>query len=177
MAAASEALYRTRQLWWAITAALSADQRAEIQAALTPSLYALFCRMHRSEQFHAYQVWSTVRTGGPTPPDLTTAALLHDVGKSKLGLNLAGRISIVLGSKLAPGRAAHWGDRQPQGFYTPFVIARQHPAWGAEMVTQAGARPAVIWLIANHQAPPSTPPPDPTWSDWLARLVAADNEH
>lgn len=32
-----------------------------------------------------------------------------------------------------------------------FVVARQHPSWGAQMATEAGATPLTVSLIRRHQ--------------------------
>jgi hypothetical protein len=49
-------------------------------AHLSPPLLTLFGRMQRNDQLHSLNVLRSVLAQGPTPPDLATAALLHDSG-------------------------------------------------------------------------------------------------
>jgi hypothetical protein len=85
------------------------------------------------------------------------AALLHDVGKTRYPLHLWERIWIVLVQSVYPGCVARWGkedDRQPERiewWRKAFVVAAQHPKWGAEMAAAAGTAPLAVDLIRRHQ--------------------------
>ncbi len=102
------ALYRARQFGRLFTRRLNREQLAQVDSWLPPPLFELFCRLTPSEQYHAYHVRQTLAADGQTNPDLLTAALLHDVGKSKMPLAMWERVLIVLGFKFVPARARQW---------------------------------------------------------------------
>ncbi len=103
------ALYRVGQFGRLLTRRLNREQLTQIESWLPPPLFELFCRLTPSEQYHAYRVRQTLAAGGHTDPDLLTAALLHDVGKSKMPLAIWERVLIVVGFKFAPSRTYQWG--------------------------------------------------------------------
>jgi len=145
-------LYRTRQFWDALNhKPPTAHELAPAKSVLTEKQMALFVRLQPSEQIHALNVLETLSTQGETHPDLLTAALLHDVGKSCHPLRLWERVVIVLGKKLFPERVKSWGLREPRGWARPFVVASGHPLWGAELSQKAGASPLTVHLILEHQ--------------------------
>jgi putative nucleotidyltransferase with HDIG domain len=147
--------YRLRQLWESLHARPTAPDLALAQGVLAPPLMALFLRLQPSEQAHSLRILCLLLEQGENHPDLLAAALLHDVGKSRYPLYVWERVVIVLGKAVLPKQARRWGQAQPRGWQRPFVIAEQHPVWGAEMAGQAGASPLTVSLIRNHQeAPP-----------------------
>ncbi len=169
------ALYRVRQFFATLTAsAPNATQLGQAEAILTPEQLTLFRQMLPSEQQHSLRVAATLKAQGATHPDLLVAALLHDVGKIRFPLHLWERVLIVLGKTLLPRRAADWGRGKPRGWKRPFVVAQQHPLWGAELARQVGVSPLAGRLIQRHQDPL---PPQPTSLEdrLLAWLQAADN--
>lgn len=86
-----------------------------------------------------------------TNNDLLAAALLHDVGKCCHPLRLWERVVIVLAKSLFPKRVKSWGEGEPFGWKRAFVVAEQHPSWGAELAARAGASPMTVSLIRRHQ--------------------------
>ncbi len=144
--------YRVRQFWLAVRSpAPTTEELAIAQEVLNPSEMALFTQMQASEQTHSLQVLKTIQERGQTHPDLLTAALLHDVGKIRYPLRLWERVFIVLGNKFIPRLTKTWGDSAPRGWRRPFVVADQHPLWGAELTTEAGTTPLAASLIRRHQ--------------------------
>jgi len=120
---------------------------------LGAALWPLFLRQSRAEQAHALRVWRRVQAlGGDVL--VQQAALLHDVGKSRVDLHLVERALAVLGRRLFPARArGAWAQGAPRGWRRAFVVAEQHATWGAEWARAAGAPPAVVALIQHHHAP------------------------
>ncbi len=169
------ALYRVRQFFTALTAAPpDTTQLGWVEAILTPQQLTLFQQMLPSDQQHSLRVAAALKAQGADHPDLLVAALLHDVGKIRFPLRLGERVLIVLGKALLPRQAARWGEGEPRGWKRPFVVAQQHPAWGAELARQAGVSPLAASLIQRHQATLLHQPS--TLEDrLLARLQAADN--
>jgi len=172
--------YRLRQFWSALYARPSGGDLEKVSSLLTPAQMALFHQMHRSEQAHSIQVMHAVMQasqGIPDEPrrDLLRAALLHDVGKSRFPVRIWERAVIVLGKAFLPGEVRRWEEGQPSGWRRAFVVARQHPAWGAQMAEEAGASPLAAALIRRHQDQPQTPGGDLEYR-LLQLLQAADHE-
>ena len=145
-------LYRFRQFLEALRRRpLAPGELAPARSVLAKEEMALFVLLQPSEQAHALRVFKTLLEKGETHPDLLTAALLHDVGKSCHPLQLWERVIIVLGKKFFPKSVQTWGCRKPQGWARPFVVASEHPLWGAELSQKAGTSPLAVRLIQEHQ--------------------------
>ena len=144
--------YRLWQFWRNLTAVpLSAQEMETVTAVLTPAELALFQRFSLSDQQHSYRVLCTLQTAGYTQPSLLTAALLHDVGKTRYDVTVWERSVAVLLGLIWPQRAAVWGQEAEKWWQRPFAIKAQHPAWGADMVEQVGGDLLAVTLIRRHQ--------------------------
>ena len=162
--------YRLAQFWHNISATpLPEAVRVEITAHLSDREEQLFRRYSHSDQWHVCRVFYALREEGHTHPDLLTAALLHDVGKTRLPLTVWERSLGVLGEALLPGKTAVWGQSSGRGWKRPFAVKQQHPFWGAEMAAAAGSRPLTVSLIRRHQEP--LPETAVTEEDRLLRLL------
>ena len=167
--------YRLRQLWSNLTAGPLSDAAGrEVGAALAPAERALFDRFSPADQWHSYRVLCDLRRAGYNDPELLTAALLHDVGKTRYPLSAGDRTAIVVGAVLFPGRVARWGQGAADSWRRPFVVRAQHPAWGAEMAAAAGSRPTVVELIRRHQ---DKPPAEDELAGLLRALQWADDQN
>jgi hypothetical protein len=148
-------IQRIRHRLWQGFRALTAFARpvdyAAVAEVLSPELLMLFKRMRRSEQIHCLHVMNYLRAHGHEHPDLLTAALLHDVGKSRYPLTLVGRTMAVLVRRFLPKHYNRWAQSEPRGWRRPFVIAVQHPIWSAEDMAAAGAAPLAVALARRHQ--------------------------
>lgn len=178
------AFYRLRQFWSALSAVPSAGELDKVRSLLTPPQMALFIQMHRSEQAHSIQVMGAVFQASEGIPaearrDLLRAALLHDVGKSRYPVRIWERVLIVLSRALLPGKVKRLGESSAVsstwGWRRAFVVAQQHPVWGAQMAAEAGASPLVSALIRRHQDVHSDPGGD-LEDRLLHMLQAADHE-
>jgi hypothetical protein len=162
-------IYRTRQVLLDLGATLSPTDWDLVENLLNPSQVNLFRKMQKSEQTHSVRVLKALLRQGENHPDLMVAALLHDVGKSCFTLKLWERILVVLVKALLPSLAQRWGCESPitltsssselrvPGWRRAFVIACQHPLWGAELVAKTGATPLSLSLIQNHQEEMTAP--------------------
>lgn len=154
----SRVLYRAGQFWSALHVRLGPDELEDIRQVLTVRQLSLFKKLAPSEQVHAIRVFHKVREQSHVQkasdhPDLFVAALLHDIGKSRFPLRLWERVAIVLGKWLFPRKVESWGEGSPKGWARPFVVAAQHPSWGAEMAGKFGVSPLAQSLILHHQEP------------------------
>jgi putative nucleotidyltransferase with HDIG domain len=144
--------YRLRQFGQAVAAEPLAEAAlAEVKAVLSAAEFDLFRRFDLGEQQHSFQVMGTLKEAGYEHPALLTAALLHDVGKTRSPLSVWDRSLVVAAEQVAPERTAVWGQGSAQGWQRPFVVKARHPAWGAEMAEAAGSSPLVVSLIRRHQ--------------------------
>lgn len=171
-------LYRLRQFLQAVTARVDEQGFKEAQETLAPPLLALFYRLQTSEQVHSLWVYRSLCNQKETHPDLLSAALLHDIGKILHPLTIWQRIEIVLANRLVPDAVKRWGNAPPTGWRKPFVVAAQHPAWGAELAQKAGASPLVVSLIRRHQQTFPAEGGDPLSEEdfLLTRLKTFDDE-
>jgi hypothetical protein len=143
--------YRVAQFWNALHARPASQDIAQTSQALTPEMMTLWLSMQSSEQAHSLAIYHQLLDQGETNQDLLIAALLHDVGKTWYPLRAWERAAIVIGKALLPVQARRWGQGQPKSWRRPFVVAEQHPAWGAEMAAKAGASSFSVSLIRRHQ--------------------------
>jgi hypothetical protein len=153
----SRLLYRSRQFWQAITTRSSRDDMDLVSSILSPPQVELFHLMQKSEQVHSLRILKELRYRGDEHLDLLTAALLHDVGKVKAPLRLWERVLIVIVKALCPDCVKKWGSAPIEdsltefGWKRAFVVAEQHPAWGADLASQCDTSPIAVSLIARHQ--------------------------
>ncbi|MBN1669290.1 MAG: HD domain-containing protein [Anaerolineales bacterium] len=154
----------------------SETELARLGLLLSPAQLELFRRLQPAEQVHALRVFQAIQTESEAPVDLLRAALLHDVGKSRVPLQIWERVLIVLLRRFVPQRARAWGQGVPAGWRRALVVAEQHPAWGAELAAQVGCSQLTVELIRRHQQPTPTGL-SPAQARLLARLQVADNDY
>ena len=144
--------YRIWQFWQIVRARpLTEEATIEIQQILTAAQFELFQQFDWNDQWHSYRVMEMLQTAGHNDPDLLVAALLHDVGKTKVKISIWHRSLIVLAYALSSDTIDNWGQGEAVGWKRPFVVKAKHPDWGADMVEVAGATPQALSLIRRHQ--------------------------
>ncbi|MBC8505524.1 MAG: HD domain-containing protein [Chloroflexi bacterium] len=170
--------YRIGQFWLAVRSpAPTTEELAIAKEVLTPSQMALFTQMQASEKTHSLQVLKTIQYQGEGHPDLLTAALLHDVGKIRYPMRLWERVFIVLGNKFFSRLAKTWGDGTARGWRRPFVVAAQHPLWGADLAIEADTTPLAASLIRRHQETTPLDHENSLEDRLLSILRSADNQN
>jgi hypothetical protein len=141
---------------------------------LTSAEYALYLRMSRAERQHHLRVIADLLAQGQHHPALIKAALLHDVGKTRFRFSLVEKTLVVLVKAFLPRQFAAWSQAEPSGWKRPFVIATQHPQWGAELAQAVGLDPLSVELIRRHQTPLDGEPK--TEADHLLLLLQAADD-
>lgn len=169
------ALHRVRQFGYALVKRATVEEIRAARELLSPSLFELFSQMPPAEQAHVCQVYAQLRAQGYDDPDLLTAALLHDVGKSRFPLRLWERVWAVLVQAFAPRLAADWRLGEPAGLKRALVVAYCHPGWGAQMAKEHGANKQVVAIIRRHQEKRALEADDQT-DRLLAALQAVDDQ-
>lgn len=171
-------IYRVQQFWHTLyTKPLTESDLAPARSVLNKEQMALFSRLQPSEQVHGLRVLQTLMNQGEGHPDLLVAALLHDIGKICHPLRVWERVVIVLGKQLFPNLMQRLGDAQPQSWKRPFVVACEHPRWGADLAREAGTSPLAVKLIYQHQNPIQKEYNSADDQRLLAILQAADNQN
>ena len=151
MSAWTRVRYRVTQFGqWILDSMRPLDLAYARKRLPTPELVALFTRMSRADQHHSITVAQALERQGHHNPDLIAAALLHDIGKSRVRMSVWARVMVVLGEWLVPEAAHQWSRAEAKGLRRPFVVRHRHAAWGAEMTSQAGASQTTVRLIRNH---------------------------
>ena len=129
--------------------------------------------MSDPDQSHSIRVFQTLVDQGEENSDLLMAALLHDVGKSLNPLRAWERSLVVVTNRILPDQVLNWGQGEPRGWRKPFVVALQHPEWGAALVHQEGGSETLVTLIRYHQEH-ALPSIRKDVQDLIKRLQAAD---
>jgi len=165
-----------QQFWQALFARPEPELLQQARHLLSPELFELFCTMPYPEQAHALDVFQRLQSNGHVDQNLLTAALLHDVGKTRCPPDIWERVLVVLVQHFTPKLAERWGSGEPRGLKRSLVAAKRHPEWGAEMVDQSGASPQVVELIRRHHD--GTPYKTKNEvAQFLAALQAADDHN
>jgi HD domain len=136
-----------------LTEVPEAADMVEVRQVLSPALVDLFMKMQPGEQAHSLRIFHQLIQSGEKSLDLLIAALLHDAGKSRYPLYPWERATSVIGQAWFPSLVDRWGQGEPKGWKRPFVVAKQHSRWGAEMAESGGASVLTVKLILRHQDP------------------------
>ena len=138
-----------RRFLRALTARVDPAERQVIADNLTPAQQQLFWAMMVQDQRHSLDVFYTLRRRGCRDEDLLLAALMHDVGKGHV--RLWQRVVFVLLQASAPGLLRRLAQPNGAGWRRAIASLNEHGLRGAALAQEAGASPAVVDLIRNHQ--------------------------
>lgn len=148
----SRVSYRLWQLGQMMVARpLSVTCQQDIATILSPPEQALFYQFSPSDQNHSYRVMQLVRTRRDDNRALLAAALLHDIGKTRVRLHWWDRVFIVVGMVMGKRVYTQWGQGQPSGWRKGIVVRINHPTWGADMAEAIGSEALTVTLVRRHQ--------------------------
>lgn len=148
----------TRAAWWRakvrrfgqhLGARVSADERAALDAWLTPAQLALFDGMHVADRRHGLDVVASLREEGVPDSEVLVAGLLHDAGKGDTGV--WPRVAWSLGEVLGPN-VWRLAARYP-GLGPALERLRVHADRSAELAAQAGCSARTVELIRHQERP------------------------
>jgi hypothetical protein len=142
---------KARQFWRHVFGRVSARERAELAAWLTPAQLALFDGMHRADRRHGLDVLSALRADGRHEPELLLAGLLHDCGKGR-SAGLWHRVGWSLGERYGRPVRAAWA--MLPGFAAAFAALDDHAERSAQLCLAAGCGGRVAELV-RHQSEPT----------------------
>ncbi len=117
----------------------------------------LFARMRGSDRTHSIAVARAVeahaeQSGLEPPLWVMAAALLHDVGKSVVGLGAYGRAVATLSGWLGGvDMAEQWADTT--GFTRKVGLYLQYPRLGGDLLAVAGSDERVVAWTREHHMP------------------------
>ena len=144
---------------------------------LSPCEYKAFRSMSRSEQLHSLNVLRKALEADPSAPaSLRSAALLHDVGKSRCRLSTGQKTFAVIVEAIAPRLSRRLSERKTISFWqAPFIVRRHHAKWSGEILRNCGSDAEVVWLAERHQEDLEQHR-DSQRYDLLAKLQNADGQ-
>jgi hypothetical protein len=145
-------IYRIQQFFRALNVSTSKIDFQGLDSILSSDQIELFQQMHPFDQEHCYRVYERLIRDGNDHPDLLVAALLHDVGKSKVRIWIWERVIIVIGNPFIKSFWVRFNKNHKCSWFSKlFMVSEFHPDWGAEKAEEAGASPLVVDLIRRHQ--------------------------
>lgn len=139
-----QAWYRVRQFSRIFAGAVSQEEVAVLKARLNLEQQRLFFGMDPLGRRHCLNVYHTLAGGGYDDPDLLRAALLHDVGKGRMGV--LPRVARVLLQTIAPPLLDRLARRS-----SGLGALVHHAQRGAALVEATGAPKATVEIIRGHE--------------------------
>lgn len=127
--------YRIRQFYWAIESLIKKDDFKILNKYLTSEQLSLFMKMSKSERQHSIRVYKSVnnyirdkKISDIDIEKMSKCALLHDIGKSQVKLNVFEKSSIIIINKITSGNFLKYNKiRKINNYYN-------HPKLGVELL-------------------------------------------
>ena len=173
---------RVKQLFAALTASISQQDRTFVNLYLSSKEQKLFWAMNLPDQRHVLNVAYTALHLAKQQKHhvdvvlLVRCALLHDVGRVKGDISTIDKIITVIGDYLFSNWMRKWGKQGRGGKISnlrhAFYVYFHHAAISAAMLRAIDESPEVVNIIAkHHKAPAENDPLE------LMLLRKSDNMH
>ena len=135
-----------------------AAEVAWVGEQLLPAELELWTAMPGPDRRHSAAV--ARRVEGALGPEgaqrpVLAAALLHDVGKTRVGLRTPGRIVAILASGWYGHEQAQGWSTRPRGYRRRLGRYLRHDQLGAQLLAEAGSDPLTVAWTREHHLPPS----------------------
>ena len=150
----ARAFHLVRRFLRALTARVDPAECRVVEDNLSSAQQQLFWAMMVQDQRHSLDVFYTLRRRGCQDRDVLLAALLHDVGKGEV--RLWQRVVFVLLQAGPRGLLRRLARPNGSGWRKAIASLNEHGTRGAALAQAAGASPAVVELIGNHQRLPGS---------------------
>lgn len=161
MGVVQRAKYRVWQFWHTFRPSkLEPSEEEDIASILSTDEMNLFSRQDLAGIQHSFRVMRRIKERGSNSEDLLKAALLHDVGKTRVMISWWDRPVVVLAEALIPSYAVRWSTGSGKGWSRPFVMKVKHAEWGADAASAAGSSSLTVELIRWHQRTDTNNKPD-----------------
>ena len=140
-------IYRIKQFFTSVTAKINSDDIKYLKKNLNKSELALFLKLKKSEQKHCIKVSKDVEQicfhNDIKCDKLLKVALLHDIGKTEVKLNLIEKAILVILDKITNGRLKNNKNKKVYIYYN-------HGKVGAKLLENYGYDKRFLYLIENH---------------------------
>ena len=155
-------IYRTRQLFFALTAKMNDQDKALVRQYLDIKESALFFGLPEFEQKHSVVVAQKMvaESKGMHSIDqrkLIRLGLLHDIGKSAIRLAILDKVVLVVIHKfICPlyDFIAKRGESEDSAtFVRQFYVHKYHGSIGAKMLKRIGESEDIVKEVALHDEP------------------------
>ena len=144
---------KVRQTVRHLTGRVSRDERATLDAWLSPAQLDLFTRMHPADRRHGLDVVAALRAEGHSEPELLLAGLFHDASKGP-HTRLVHRVTWSLGERYGPWV---WRVTRPLPTFGTALDRMASHAVDSALLAQAAGCPDATADLIRHQARPRDP--------------------
>jgi hypothetical protein len=144
---------KIRQTLRHVTGRVSPEERASLEAWLTPAQMSLFDGMHPADRRHGLDVVAALRAEGHTEPDLLLAGLFHDASKGP-HTRLVHRVTWSLGERYG---AWIWRSARPLPTFGRALDRMASHAVDSALLAQAAGCSDQTASLIRHQARPRDP--------------------
>ena len=123
---------------------------SRVKQILDPDQFGLFMQLHKSEQIHAFLIFEEIEKLEVANTDHLKIALLHDIGKIVHPLSIYEKVMIVVWKKIYPQGIDDLKESDLKGWKRGLVIAKKHPEWGADLISNTSVSKDVVDIIRYH---------------------------
>ena len=144
--------YRIKQFYWAFQSLIKKDDFTVLNRYLNSQQLNLFMRMSKSERQHSIRVYKSAinyisdkNISDIDKNKMSKCALLHDIGKSQVRINIFEKSFVVIMNKITLGNFLKYNKiKRISNYYN-------HPRIGAKLLRDSGEKDEdIIECIEQH---------------------------